>query len=74
MASGEIVRYPLGEFGGICLVRIAAQSDDLALAKVELASVLVVAEDDRHALRRSVRDAREGRSPAAWHVVRDGPT
>jgi len=64
---------PPGEFGCIRLVRIAAQSDDFALAKVELASVLVVAEDDGHALRRSIGDAHEGRSPAAWHVVGDGP-
>jgi len=35
--------------------------------------VLVVAEDDGHALRRSIGDAHEGRSPAAWHVVGDGP-
>lgn len=42
------------------LIRIAAQSDDLALANVELASVLVVAEDDRLALRRSVPGVRDG--------------
>lgn len=45
----------------------------IRLAKVKLVSVLVVAEDDRHTLSRSVRKAHEGRGPAAWHVIGDGP-
>ena len=64
---------PPGEFSGVRLAGIAAQPYDLALAEVELASVLVMTEDDRHATRHCARDAQEGRSPAARHVVGNSP-